>query len=157
VILLYWRGRGLLAVASLFPLLASCGGLIDGKPNLLFALVAACSLLLAGCVCIYYGTKWNRGATRHSFYFIPLQVWGWAYLVSLGFIAAFAFAAGIIRLLWPIPNPDLINPASLIVAGFIASVLVVGIGVALIRATKPLPLSDEFTAFEVYQRKNSGC
>jgi hypothetical protein len=85
--ILIWRGWGLLAVVALFPLLASCAGLITVEPFWVFMLAASLSLLLAGGVCVYCGTRWNRNGAEHSFYFIPLQAWGWAYLAAVCLLA----------------------------------------------------------------------
>lgn len=74
--LLIWRGWGLLAVVALFPLLASCAGLLTVEPRWIALLAVSLSLLLGGAVCIYCGMRWNSHGTEHSFYFVPLQVWG---------------------------------------------------------------------------------
>lgn len=80
--ILIWRGWGLLAVVAFFPVLASCAGLVDldSKIPLIFAVSG--SLLLGGGGCVYFGTRWNRDRENHSLYFVPLQVWGWLYLVG---------------------------------------------------------------------------
>lgn len=74
--ILIWRGWGLLAVVAIFPLLGSCAGLIDLEPRWLWPAGMALSLLVGGTVCVYFGNRWNRPVVEHSFYFIPLQVWG---------------------------------------------------------------------------------
>ena len=77
--ILIWRGWGLLAVVALFPLLASCAGLVGVEPHWMYLVASAISLLAAGVVCVHFGTRWNRPVVEHSFWFIPLQVWGWIY------------------------------------------------------------------------------
>ncbi|HJZ56053.1 MAG TPA: hypothetical protein VKE74_13885 [Gemmataceae bacterium] len=59
--------------------------------------LAGLALAAAGVGCWVLGRRWNRGAARHSLYFVPLQYWGLAY-VALG--ALFA-AAGVGVLLRP--------------------------------------------------------
>lgn len=93
--LLIWRGYGLLAVAALFPLLASCAGLITVDPPWVFPAAAALSLLVGGAACVYCGTRWNRHGIEHSFYFVPLQAWGWAYLGVVGLASVVAVAGAV--------------------------------------------------------------
>jgi hypothetical protein len=64
-VILIWRGWGLLAIVALFPLLASCAGLITVEPIWIFMLAASLSLLLAGVVCVYCGARWNRTGVEH--------------------------------------------------------------------------------------------
>jgi len=91
-VILIWRGWGLLALVMLFPLLASCAGLIEARPFWLFELAAGLSLLAAGVVCVHYGTRWNRNGAEHSLYFVPLQAWGWVYLALVALLGPFAIA-----------------------------------------------------------------
>jgi hypothetical protein len=129
-----------MAVASLFPLLASCAGLITVEPFWVFILAAAGSLLFAGAVCVHYGTRWNRGGTGHSFYFIPLQVWGWVYLAALGLFAAVAFGGGIVRMIQPLPGPPdprRPDPAYVTVVGVLLLAVVAATAWALVRSTRP--------------------
>lgn len=75
-----WRGWGMLALVVLFPVLASCAGMLDDWP-MGAVLLTTCVLLFAGgAVCIRCGTRWNRDGVRHSLYFVPLEVWGWVYV-----------------------------------------------------------------------------
>jgi hypothetical protein len=139
-VILIWRGWGLLAVVALFPLLASCAGLITVDPKWIFMLAASLSLLLAGAVCIYCGTRWNCLRTEHSFYFVPLQVWGWVYLAAVGLFALMAVAGGIFRAIKPLPGkPDLgrPDPTLLAAAGGIGLVVVVATAWTLIRSARP--------------------
>jgi hypothetical protein len=94
-VILIWRGWGLLAVVALFPLLASCAGLITIEPMWIFMLAASLSLLFAGAVCLYCGTRWNRNGVEHSFYEVPLEVWGWVYLAADGLFSVAAMAGAI--------------------------------------------------------------
>ncbi len=137
--LLIWRGWGLLAVVSLFPLLASCAGLINVESFWIFTLAAAGSLLLAGAVCVHCGTRWNRGGTEHSFYFVPLQVWGWGYLAAFGLFAVVAVAGGVFRVIQPLPGPPdprRPDPVYLAIAGGLGLIVVVATARALIRPVR---------------------
>jgi hypothetical protein len=80
-VFIVWRGRGLLAVVATFLPLASCAGLIEWNP-LVSLLSVGLTLAGGGLVCRHYGRKWNREVTNHSLYEIPLQVWGWIYVVA---------------------------------------------------------------------------
>ena len=60
--ILIWRGWGLLAVVMLFPILASCAGLPLVEPQWAFPASLVASLILAGVVCVHFGTRWNRRA-----------------------------------------------------------------------------------------------
>lgn len=71
-----WRGRGLWALLVLFPLAGSSPFLLDLEPAWIFWLAGFLSVLFAGAVCVYCGTRWNRFGLEHSFYFVPLQAWG---------------------------------------------------------------------------------
>jgi hypothetical protein len=82
--IIVWRGWGLLAVAVLAGPLAACGAHADVAPVL-----AGSALVAAGAGCWVWGRRWNRGAVRHSLYFVPLQYWGLAYVaVGVLFTAA---------------------------------------------------------------------
>jgi hypothetical protein len=122
-VILIWRGWGLLAVVALFPLLASCAGLIDVEPSWVCLLAAALSLLLGGVVCVYCGTRWNRHGAEHSFYFIPLQAWGWLYLAVVGLIALAAIGGAIKQ---GLDKPRWVYQA---LAGGVGFVVVIGTGV----------------------------
>jgi hypothetical protein len=91
-VILIWRGWGLLAIVALFPLMASCAGLSTIEPPWVFLVAAALSLLVAGVVCVHCGLRWNRHGAEHSFYFVPLQVWGWVYLSLVSLLALVAIA-----------------------------------------------------------------
>lgn len=140
--LLIWRGWGLLAVAALFPLLASCAGLISVEPKWIFLLAASLSLLLAGVVCVYCGTRWNRRGVEHSFYFVPLQVWGWVYMAIVGSFAVMAVVGSIYRMIQPLPgppNPQRPDPVLVLVIGIIASIVVAAMAWALVRSARSWP------------------
>jgi hypothetical protein len=124
-VILIWRGWGLLAVVALFPLLASCAGLITVEPFWIFTLAAALSLLFAGAVCIYYGSRWNRNGVEHSFYFVPLQVWGWVYLAAVGLFPLAAIGGAIKQ---GLDKPQWLYQG---IAGVGGLVIVVAIGIAL--------------------------
>lgn len=125
--ILIWRGWGLLAVVALFPMLASCGGLITVEPFWIFMLAWALSMLFAGGVCVYCGTRWNRRGVEHSFYFVPLQVWGWIYLAIVGLFALAAIGGAF--------KQGLDQPGRLIqaIAGAVGSIIVVVMAVFLRR------------------------
>lgn len=137
--ILIWRGWGLLAVVALFPLLASCGGLITVEPKWIFAIVASVSLLLAGAVCIFFGSRWNRDRTDHSFYFIPLQVWGWVYLIILGLQLLVTAVVSIIQVIKPLPgppDPNRTNPVYFAAAASFGLIVVVATAWTLILSAR---------------------
>lgn len=128
--ILIWRGWGLLAVVVLFPLLASCGGLTDVEPRWLFQVANALCLLVAGVICVHFGTRWNRPVVEHSFWFIPLQIWGWIYtalawVFVLSTIAS-AFQQGI----------DKPKGTYQLLAGGVGLAVVVVVGLVLIRSVR---------------------
>jgi hypothetical protein len=136
---LIWRGWGLLAVVALFPLLASCAGLIIVEPMWIFTLAASLSLLLAGAVCVCCGTRWNRNGTEHSFYCVPLQVWGWVYLAAISVFAAVAVGGGILRIFQPLPgspDPQLPDPLYVSLAGGLVLAVVATMGWVLVRSAR---------------------
>jgi hypothetical protein len=90
-----WRGWGLLAVVALFPLLASCSGLINVEPKWIFILATSLALLFAAAVCAHFGVRWNRTSVEHSLYSVPLQVWGWVYLAMAGLVPLGAIGGAI--------------------------------------------------------------
>ena len=92
-----WRGWGPLALVALFLPLLSCIGLIDKNP-LWFGLVCGLALLGGGVICWTCGRHWNRLATEHSVYGIPLQYWGMLYM-AFGGLLLLTFAAAMIRTL----------------------------------------------------------
>jgi hypothetical protein len=94
--IIIWRGWGLLAIAALAAPLAVCAAR-TAMPAGAVPVLAGLALVAAGAGCWACGRRWNRGAARHSLYFVPLQFWGLAYVV---FGALFA-AAGISALLRP--------------------------------------------------------
>ena len=136
--ILIWRGWGLAAVVALFPLLASCGGLISIEPFWIWMLAATLSLLLGGGVCVYCGNRWNRDGTEHSFYFIPLQYWGWFYFTAS---ALFPFSVAI----GAFTKKGLDMPQRLIyaVTGTLALSLIVGIGLFLFRSGRTKSITDD--------------
>lgn len=78
--ILIWRGWGLLAVVALFLPLASCAGLMDWNP-IVAILGFGVTLVAGGLACRHYGRKWNQGSGFHTMYWIPLEIWGWIYIV----------------------------------------------------------------------------
>jgi hypothetical protein len=137
-VILIWRGWGLLAVVALFPLLASCAGLITVEPMWIFMLTASLSLLLGGAVCVYCGSRWNRNGVEHSFYFVPLQVWGWVYIAAVGLFALAAIGGGIKQ---GLDKPRWLYQS---IAGVVGLVVVIASGVALRRLVRPV--TEEFDA-----------
>jgi len=93
--ILVWRGWGLLGVAALFLPLASCAGLMDTRPGLAL-LLGGLALAGGGVACWVCGRRWNRPATEHSLFFIPLQYWGLAYVLA-GVFFTLGGVAGLIR------------------------------------------------------------
>src|SRR5262245_26603876 len=90
-----WRGRGLFAAAALALPLAVCAFHEDLRPGLT-PILAGLGLAVTGAGCWAGGRRWNRGAVRHTLYFIPLQYWGLAY-VALGALTIVAAAGGLLR------------------------------------------------------------
>lgn len=144
--ILIWRGWGLLAVVALFPMLASCAGLATVEPFGLCLFAVLLSLVVAGAVCVYYGNRWNRPVVEHSFYFVPLQVWGWVYLAlaTLPAVIAFIGGVGVLTGILRGPNKPTPNgPLYLAVGGGIILCLVVPITYALVRSARSAPAEQE--------------
>jgi hypothetical protein len=79
-----WRGWGPVGLAALILPLVSCVGFMDWNPPVaMFAF--GITLTGGGLVCRHYGRKWNQGSGTHMMYWVPLEVWGWIYLV-IGFL-----------------------------------------------------------------------
>jgi hypothetical protein len=93
--IIIWRGWGILAAAALALPLAVCAFHEEMPPGLSPAL-AGLGLAATGVGCWVCGRRWNRGAVRHSLYFVPLQYWGLAY-VALGALTVVAAAGGLLR------------------------------------------------------------
>jgi hypothetical protein len=93
--IIIWRGWGLLAAAALVLPLAVCAFHEDLRPGLT-PVLAGLGLAATGASCWACGRRWNRGAVRHSLYFVPLQYWGLAY-VALGALTVVAAAGGLLR------------------------------------------------------------
>jgi hypothetical protein len=75
-----WRGWGPIALAGAILPLLLFGWLTKDKSS--FALAGMGVALLAGGLgCVYLGQKWNQGMGLHSMYGVPLEVWGWGYVV----------------------------------------------------------------------------
>jgi hypothetical protein len=87
-----WRGWGPLALVALLLPLASCAGLMDWHP-VAAGTLAGWTLAAGGLACRHYGRKWNRGSNLHMLYWIPLEYWGWAYLVLGGALGLLGTAA----------------------------------------------------------------
>jgi hypothetical protein len=90
-----WRGRGPMALGAAFLPLASCGGLMDYHPGVAL-LCCGISAVAGGLVCRHYGLKWNRGSGFHMMYWIPLEIWGWIYILGGGLFSILA-AIGLVR------------------------------------------------------------
>ena len=93
--IIVWRGRGFLALVATFLPLASCAGLMDFNPVLAVSL-AGIATLGGGLACRHYGRKWNQGSGFHTMYWIPLEIWGWIYIV-FGGLFSLMMVAGLIR------------------------------------------------------------
>src|SRR5688572_17019901 len=87
-----WRGWGPVAVVAAFLPLVSCAGLLEWNP-MLAMLCFGITLLLGGLICRHYGVKWNQGSGFHSMYWIPLEIWGWIYIVCGGFFGVMSAIA----------------------------------------------------------------
>jgi hypothetical protein len=94
MILLVWRGWGLLGIIALFLPLASCVGFLEAWPGLAF-LFAGLTLFGGGIVCRYFGRRWNRIGNEHTLYNVPLQVWGWIYIAVGGLMAVVGIVGAI--------------------------------------------------------------
>lgn len=98
--IVHYQGRGLLAFVGIFPVLASCAGLIDTEPKWICFLAIMLSMLIGAAICLYCGILWNRHRNEHSCYFLPLQYWGWVYL-TLSCLMAVVFIMGAAKGLRP--------------------------------------------------------
>lgn len=90
-----WRGWGPVALVALILPLASCAGLMDWNP-LVATTSFGWSLLAGGLVCRHYGRKWNEGSGTHMMYWIPLEYWGWCYII-LGGLYGLAGSAALVK------------------------------------------------------------
>ncbi len=95
--ILVWRGWGPLALAALILPAASCAGLMEYSPILSIAAFGV-TLLAGGVACVWCGHRWNDGAWDHTLYWLPLQVWGWLYVVIGGLFVALVVAGVVWRL-----------------------------------------------------------
>jgi len=93
--IIVWRGWGLVAVAVLAGPLAVCGACVEAHSGLAPVLTGL-ALAAAGAGCWAWGRRWNRGAVRHSLYFVPLQFWGLGY-VAVGLFFTAAGIAALVR------------------------------------------------------------
>ncbi len=82
--LIVWRGWGLVAAVATFLPLASCAGLMDWNPTVA-SVCGGVSLVVGGLTCRHFGLKWNQGSGFHMMYGIPLEIWGWIYIILGGF------------------------------------------------------------------------
>ncbi len=142
MLLLIWRGRGLLVVVSFFPILASCAGLVDIEPFWICMLAMTGSLLLSGSACVYLGRRWSRDGTEHSFYNVPLQAWGWLYLAVVGLYAGAMVFGGVLRLIVPTPGPPdprQFQPVVALAGGVVGFVVLFFTARALLRSYRPSP------------------
>lgn len=87
-----WRGWGPVAAVAAFVPLAACGGLMDWNP-MVAMVCSGVSLVAGGFACRHYGLRWNQGSGFHSMYWIPLETWGYIYIVLGGFFAVAATIA----------------------------------------------------------------
>ncbi len=140
--ILIWRGWGLLAIVALFPLMASCAGLISVEPFWVFIIASSLSMLLAGAVCVYCGIRWNRHGAEHSLYFVPLEAWGWVYLSFAGLIALAAVGGAV--------KQGLDKPRFLFqgVAGVVGFAVVAGLGLLLPKLARTKTEAQDSAALE---------
>jgi len=87
-----WRGWGLLAVVAAFLPLASCAGLMDWNPMVALLCMGG-TTVAGGMICRHYGRKWNQGSGFHMLYWIPLEIWGWIYIIFGGTFALLSAVA----------------------------------------------------------------
>jgi hypothetical protein len=87
-----WRGWGPLAAVAVFLPLASCAGLMDWNP-MVALLTFGIATIAAGVVCRHFGRKWNQGSGFHMMYWIPLEIWGWIYVIVGGLFAILSAGA----------------------------------------------------------------
>jgi hypothetical protein len=132
-VILIWRGWGLFALVAFFPVLASCGLLdLDQKWPLLLALLTG--LTVGGIACVHMGRRWNRHGNEHSFYFVPLQYWGWGYLALAGLLAI-ALVIGALN--------SKLRESDRIAFGIVGAAFLVVIGIAIGLTLKhPNPTGD---------------
>jgi hypothetical protein len=87
-----WRGRGLLALIMALLPIASCAGLLPWHPAA-GAISGVLLLLGGGFACVRLGRRWRQQQNAtHPLLGIPLEVWGWIYLVSGGLCGLLAVA-----------------------------------------------------------------
>jgi hypothetical protein len=95
---------------------------------------------------VYCGNRWNRPVVAHSFYFVPLQVWGWVYLALAALPAVVGFVGGVGVLTGALrgphkPAPN--GPESLAIGGGIILCLLVPITYALVRSARSVHIEQE--------------
>jgi hypothetical protein len=90
--LFVWRGWGYFGLGALFIPLASCAGLTDWNPVAAITL-SGLTLAAGGLACRHYGQKWNQGSRFHMIYWVPLECWGWVYIVLGGLCGSLGIAA----------------------------------------------------------------
>jgi hypothetical protein len=86
-----WRGWGPVVLVALFLPLASCAGLMDWHPIAAIG-IGSLALLGGGLACRYFGKRWNKGSGFHSMYGVPVEIWGWVYVVAGGAMSALIVA-----------------------------------------------------------------
>jgi hypothetical protein len=84
-----------MALVAAFLPLASCGGLMDWNPGVA-GLAFGLSAVAGGLVCRHLGLKWNQGSGFHMMYWIPLEIWGWIYIV-IGSLFGAAAGFGLVK------------------------------------------------------------
>ena len=90
-----WRGRGPIGLCALILPFASCAGLMDWHPTVAITGFGL-TLFAGGLICWHYGRKWNQESNIHMMYWVPLQYWGWGYMVVGGFFGL-GGVAGLVR------------------------------------------------------------
>jgi hypothetical protein len=148
--LLTWRGKGYVGIVAMFPFISILCKQVDwiiannNKSDwiLLIWLVAILlSLVFAGAVCVHFGSKWNYLNTKHTLWFIPLQIWGWFYLAGTCILTILLVVGGIYRMIKPFPGQP--SPAVPLTCGVFGFLLVVVTIRTLIRLTSKLHVQLE--------------
>ena len=78
----------MIAVVLLVAVLV-CMSLMAGGPRAAVA-GGGVTLLAGGWACQHFGRQWNRGSGTHMLYWVPLEYWGWLYVIAGAIIALLA-------------------------------------------------------------------
>jgi hypothetical protein len=94
-VIFVWRGWGPVVLVALFLPLASCAGLMDWHPIAAMG-VGSAALLAGGLACRHLGRRWNQGSGYHMMWWVPVEAWGWVYIV-VGGLTTVLIAAGLVK------------------------------------------------------------